>query len=61
MTPHTHYIKRLVGLPNETLIIRQGDLYRSEPGDGEVKILRKADPNKQRELQIHGVPKRGTT
>ncbi len=50
--PKTNYIKRLVGLPNETLIIRQGDLYRSEPGDGEVKILRKADPNKQRELQI---------
>lgn len=50
--PKTNYIKRLVGLPNETLTIRQGDLYRSEPGDGELKILRKADPNKQRELQI---------
>ena len=50
--PKTNYIKRLVGLPNETLIIRQGNLYRSEPGDGEVKILRKADPYKQRELQI---------
>lgn len=50
--PKTNYIKRLVGLPNETLFIRQGDLYRSEPDGGEVKILRKADPNKQRELQI---------
>ena len=50
--PKTNYIKRLVGLPNETLIIRQGDLYRAEPGGGEAKILRKADPNKQRELQI---------
>ena len=50
--PKTNYIKRLVGLPNETLTIRQGDLYRSEPGDGELKILRKADPNKQHEVQI---------
>ena len=50
--PKTNYIKRLVGLPNETLIIRQGDLYRSETGGGETKILRKADPNKQREIQI---------
>jgi signal peptidase I len=50
--PKTNYIKRLVGLPNETLIIRQGDLYRSEPGGGETTILRKADPNKQREIQI---------
>lgn len=50
--PKTNYIKRLVGLPNETLIIRQGDLFRQEPGGGEIKILRKADPKKQRELQI---------
>lgn len=50
--PKTNYIKRLVGLPNETLIIRQGDLYRAEPGSGEAKILRKSDPNKQREIQI---------
>lgn len=50
--PKTNYIKRLVGLPNETLIIRQGDLFRSEPGEGAVKILRKSDPNKQRDVQI---------
>lgn len=50
--PKTNYIKRLVGLPNETLIIRQGDLYRSEPEGGEVRVLRKSDPYKQRELQI---------
>ena len=50
--PKTNYIKRLVGLPNEILTIRQGDLYRSEPGDGETRVLRKADPNKQREIQI---------
>lgn len=50
--PKTNYIKRLVGLPNETLIIRQGDLYRTEPGDNVAHILRKSDPNKQRELQL---------
>lgn len=50
--PKTNYIKRLVGLPNETLMIRQGDLYRAEPGGGEMKVLRKSDPNKQREIQI---------
>ncbi len=50
--PKTNYIKRLVGLPNETLIIRQGDLFRTEPGGGETRVLRKADPYKQRDLQI---------
>ena len=49
--PKTNYIKRLVGLPNETLLIRQGDVYRVEQ-NGEVRILSKADPNKQRELQV---------
>lgn len=50
--PETNYIKRLVGLPNETIRIRQGDLYLWDP---EVKpaerILRKA-PAKQRALRI---------
>jgi signal peptidase I len=50
--PKTNYIKRLVGLPNETLIIRQGDLYRTEPGGGETSVVRKADPYKQRDIQI---------
>ena len=50
--PKTNYIKRLVGLPNETLIIRQGDLYRMEPGGGETRVVRKADPYKQRDIQI---------
>ncbi len=49
--PKTNYIKRLVGLAGETILIRQGDLHRIEK-DGEVQVLRKADPNKQRELQI---------
>ncbi len=49
--PKTNYIKRLVGLPGETIIISRGDLYRLEE-NGERQILRKSAPNKQRELQI---------
>jgi signal peptidase I len=48
--PKTNYIKRIVGLPGETLEIRQGDVYSvSKQG---VSILRKADPDKQRLLQL---------
>ena len=49
--PKTNYIKRLVGLAGETILIRQGDLHRVEQ-NGEVRVLRKTDPYKQRELQI---------
>ena len=49
--PKTNYIKRLVGLAGETILIRRGDLHRVEK-DGDVQILRKSDPFKQRELQI---------
>lgn len=43
--PTTNYIKRLCGLPNETIEIRQGDLYRIR--DGVVEILRKLSGSKQ--------------
>lgn len=46
----TNYIKRLVGLPGEKLEIRQGDVYRQTKSG--LEILRKADPDKQRALQI---------
>jgi signal peptidase I len=50
--PQTNYIKRLVGLPGEIIRIERGDVYSlSKPGD-QPSILRKADPNKQRMLQI---------
>jgi signal peptidase I len=50
--PKTNYIKRCVALPNETICIRQGNLYgRTE--QGEWRILRKDDPNKQRVLQMN--------
>lgn len=48
--PTTNYIKRLVGLPNETLLIKRGDVYRIED-DRSRTILRKS-PAKQKELQI---------
>jgi signal peptidase I len=48
--PKINYIKRCIGLPNETLEIRQGDVYRIS--DRGAEILRKADPNKQRALQL---------
>lgn len=51
--PETNYIKRLVGLPNETIRIRQGDLYRWDPDqDPAEQILRKDDPDKQAVLQL---------
>ncbi len=47
--PKTNYIKRLVGLPGETIRIRGGSVYSvTEKGE---EILRKT-PHKQRQLQI---------
>ena len=40
-----NYIKRLVGLPGETVRVRDGDLYLV--GDGKQQILRKDAPRKQ--------------
>lgn len=47
--PQTNYIKRLVGLPGETIRIRQGDLYRV---DGPNEQILRMPPAKQRWLQI---------
>ena len=47
--PTTNYVKRLVGLPGETLTIRQGDLYKIE--DGAPTILHK-EPAKQRAMSL---------
>src|SRR6202451_2798128 len=44
--PKINYIKRCIGLPDETIEIRQGNVYRvAESG---TEILRKTDPNKER-------------
>jgi signal peptidase I len=49
--PQTNYIKRLVGLPGESIKIERGDLYARKGAQGEFRILRKDDPYKQRLLQ----------
>ena len=52
--PTTNYVKRLVGLPGETLTLKQGDLYRIDRGDdgaGAAEILHK-EPAKQRAMSL---------
>lgn len=46
-----NYIKRLVGLPGETIRIERGDVYARKGAGGEFRILRKQDPDKQKLLQ----------
>ena len=48
--PTTNYIKRLVGLPNETLVIKRGNVYRIEE-DRTRSVLRKP-PSRQKAVQI---------
>jgi signal peptidase I len=43
---NTNYIKRLVGLPGETIWIRNGDIWVRGPDDDEFRIARKDDPRK---------------
>lgn len=50
--PERNYIKRLVGLPGETIRISRGDVYARPSGAAQFQILRKADPEKQNALQI---------
>jgi signal peptidase I len=40
---HENYIKRLIGLPGETLEIVHGDIYIAESPDGPFRIRRKPD------------------
>lgn len=49
--PQLNYIKRLVGLPGETMKIARGDVYARKGNEGKFEILRKKDPNKQKVLQ----------
>ncbi len=50
--PHVNYIKRLVGLPGETIRIRQGDIQARRSDDDPWIVQRKADPNRQRDIQL---------
>ncbi len=48
--PHINYIKRLIGLPGETVRIYNGDIYIKKPGEDSFQIARKP-PVKQLTLQ----------
>jgi len=47
----TNYIKRIVGLPDETLRITQGDLWTRKPGEEDFLIARKPDRQLRSMLQ----------
>ena len=47
-----NYIKRLVGLPGETIRISRGDVYARIGDQGKFEILRKDNPDKQKVLQL---------
>lgn len=49
---HVNYIKRLVGLPGETIRIRKGDLWAKITQDADWEILRKEDPQVQKDIQL---------
>lgn len=49
---HVNYIKRLVGLPGETLRIRKGDLWAKTTKDADWEIQRKEDPWIQKDIQL---------
>ena len=46
-----NYIKRLVGLPNETIRVRHGDLYAKQQNEENFRICRK-DPYVQKDIQL---------
>jgi len=50
--PYVNYIKRLIGLPSETIQFRQGDVYVKAEGEQEATIRRKADPATQQDIQL---------
>lgn len=50
--PYVNYIKRLIGLPLETIQFRQGDVYAKAEGEPEATIRRKVDPTTQQEIQL---------
>lgn len=50
--PHVNYIKRLVGLPGETIRIRQGDIMARRADADPWVVQRKDDPDRQRDIQL---------
>ncbi|MCH2201534.1 MAG: signal peptidase I [Fuerstiella sp.] len=49
---HVNYIKRLVGLPGETIRIRQGNLWMRRAEEESWQMLRKDDPATQKDIQL---------
>ncbi len=49
---HVNYIKRLVGLPGETIRIRQGNLWMRRGDQDRWQMLRKQNPQVQRDIQL---------
>jgi len=49
--PHVNYIKRLVGLPGETIRIRQGDI-QARRADSEPWKTQRKDPYRQNDIQL---------
>jgi signal peptidase I len=47
-----NYIKRLIGLPNETIRIRHGDIYVRKDGETEFRIARKPEHKMRAMLQL---------
>lgn len=50
--PHVNYIKRLVGLPGETVRIRQGDIQTRKTESDPWDVQFKEDAEKQRDIQL---------
>lgn len=52
--PEVSYIKRLVGLPGETLRVWYGDVFIKRPGDTEFRLARKPLPHQQAmQMMVH--------
>lgn len=49
---HVNYIKRLVGLPNETIRIRKGDIWARSNDGAPWQIQRKENPAVQKDIQL---------
>jgi signal peptidase I len=47
-----NFIKRLVGLPNERILIKHGDVFIKQPGEDAFAIARKPDHKLQAMLQV---------